>query len=119
MRKHIARFACAALVAALLLAGAPAARAGESDSCEVVPQTGPVSLLILASGNKVQELAATVRGSAVVRRDATTVVFRDGRVITSDVAAASTHINALGWGQRSISVVATVAKPKRRPRRRG
>ncbi len=114
--KHIA---CLVLAAPLLLAGATAARAQESGSCEVVKQTGPLSLLILASGNKVHVLAATVRDSAVLRRDATTVVFGDGRIITSDVAAASTHINALGWGQRSISVVATVAKPKRRPRRRG
>ena len=74
--KHIA---CLALAAPLLLAGATAARAQESGSCEVVKQTGPVSLLILASGNKVQELAATVRDSAVLRRDATTVVFGDGR----------------------------------------
>ena len=117
--KTIARPACLALAALLLLSGASAARAQESGSCEVVQQTGPVSLLILASGRKVHDLAATVRDSKVLVRDAHTVVFRDGRIITSDVAAVSDHINALGWEQRSINIVASAAKPKRRPRRRG
>jgi hypothetical protein len=75
-----------------------------------------VSLVILQSGSKVQELAASVRDASVVRRDADTVIFDDGRVITSDVSAAGDHLNALGWGDRRIDVAVSVPRRRALPR---
>ncbi len=105
----------AALAPILVFAlGAPAsARAGEI--CEV-PSAGPVALVVLASEAKVKAYARTQKGT-VIRRDAKTVVFLDGRVITSDIEAAGRHLNALGWGARRIDVVASFAAPRARPRR--
>jgi hypothetical protein len=97
--------------------GSPsAARAGEV--CEVPPSSGPVALIILASSSKVHSYVRTLKG-AVALRDAETVIFGDGRVITADVEAAGRHLNALGWGARRVDVVASFPAARPRPRRRG
>jgi len=108
--------ACLALLAQIVFAGPPVARAQAGPTCERVASTGPVSLIILQSAKRVRDLAATVRGAEIVEQDAATVVFSDGRVITSDLASATRHLNALGWGSRSIEVVASF--PARSARRR-
>lgn len=94
--------------------------AGEArgESCDPAAYRGPVSLLIVQSGQKVQAFAASVKDAPILARDATTVVFGDGRVVTSDVEKASAHLNQLGWGGRRIDVVASFrARARRRPAR--
>jgi hypothetical protein len=114
---HLLRGALAALTVVLLLAGASSAGA-EGEMC--APPSGPVSIIILQSGEKVYELARSLaRGSKVVAKDTTTVVFDDGRVITADVDRAGQHLNTLGWGARRIRVVATLPARRPRPRRSG
>ena len=98
-----------------LLAGA-AGEAAADATCQLPPNL-PVSLVILQTGAKVRELAASVRDASIVRRDANTVIFDDGRVITADVSAAGDHLNALGWGDRRIHVA--VSFPRRRALPRG
>ncbi|MBW2494019.1 MAG: hypothetical protein JRE43_04645 [Deltaproteobacteria bacterium] len=104
----------AALVLALSLGSFAPAEAGRV--CEV--STGPVSLIVLASGPKVHAYARTLEGT-VARRDAETVIFHDGRVVTADIGAAARHLDALGWGSRDVRVVASFPPAKARPRRRG
>ena len=104
------------LAAQLLLGvGAQAARAGES--CEVGQLRGPLYLLILQSDHKVQEFAATVRTARVVRRDSSTVIFSDGRVVTANVESATDHLNALNWGRRPIEIVASFPRARASRRR--
>ena len=100
-----------------LALGAPLAAAAEV--CEAPPpSSGPVSLMILKSPAQVQSLAKSLaRGVPVVARDASTVIFRDGRVITADVEAASRQLNRLGWSKRRIDVVASFAKRRAGPAR--
>lgn len=108
------------LVPLVALLGAVPSAAQQGEVCERGPASygnGPVSLVILASGAKVRELAASVKDTPVVARDAATVVFADGRVITADVDAAGEHINALGWGARRIRIAATFPAKRARPRR--
>jgi len=80
--------------------------------CDSPPSRGggAVSIVVLASPSKVREFAATVRGTAVLRRDKETVVFADGRVVTSDVEAAGRHLNVLGWGSRNVQIVASLSR---------
>ncbi|MCG8591801.1 MAG: hypothetical protein MJE66_21095 [Proteobacteria bacterium] len=104
------------LAAALLLGLAAPAGAEEGEVCDPGADTGPVSLIILANGAKVQQLAATVKDTKMVVRDAKTVIFADGRVITADVASAGEHLNKLGWGGRRIDIAVTL--PAKRPRLR-
>ena len=103
-----------ALVSPLVLALGSLATAQAGETCEV--PSGPVALVILSSGSKVLEYARALKGT-VVRHDARTVIFRDGRVITADIEAAGHHLNDLGWGARRIDVVASFPAQRARPRR--
>ena len=109
--------ASALLLMPLLATGDPApARANEV--CESKPSSGgSVSLIILSSERKVHELAKSVKDSQVVAKDSQTVVFADGRVITSDPEAAGVHLNHLGWSRRRIAVTASFPAQRARPRR--
>jgi hypothetical protein len=105
-------------LACVVLCGPVAGRSVEAGEAVCrLPPSAPVSLVILQSGQKVRELAASVRDAQVVRHDAETVIFDDGRVITADVSAAGEHLNALGWGARRIDVA--VSFPRRRALPRG
>lgn len=91
-----------------------AASAQQGNSCNAAGAAS-VQLLILASPKKVDDYVATLQSGAVVRRDRTTVVLDDGRVVTSDVEATTTHLNALGWSHLPIQIVASFrTAPKRR-----
>jgi hypothetical protein len=105
-----------ALVLLLVLALGSFTSAYAGQVCEVPSSSGPASLIILASGSKVHAYAKTLKGT-VARRDAETVIFHDGRVITANIEAAGRHLNDLGWGARGINVVASFPAPKARPRR--
>ena len=104
-----------ALVLPVVLAQGSFATARAGEVCEV-PANGPVALIILASGPKVHTYARKQKG-AVIRRDAKTVIFNDGRVITADIEAAGRHLNDLGWGARPIEIVASFQNRRARPRR--
>jgi hypothetical protein len=106
---------CAALIAALGLAEGHPVRA-EGTSCDL-PANVPVSLIVLQSERKVQELAASVRNASIVRGDRETVIFDDGRVITADVSAAGDHLNELGWGNRRIEFAVSFPRRRRLPKR--
>ena len=91
----------------------------QAQSCEAAPKkSGPVSLLILDSPQRVEEFAKSVQGAQVAVRDRGTVIFDDGRVVTADVDAATRQLNLLGWGSRAIEVVASFPlRPVQAPRR--
>ena len=105
------------LLIPLLVIGFSPVPAGAGEVCESPPSRGPVSLIILTSGRKVHELAASVKDARIVAKDANTVVFDDGRVITADVDGAGEHLNQLGWGGRRIDVAVSFPAKRARPRR--
>jgi hypothetical protein len=105
-----------------VLSSATPARAQGPALCEPGQsgQSGSaVSLVILSSSKKVHELAASIHDAKILKRDAQTVIFSDGRVVTSDVTSASRHLNELGWGKRSINVMASFKTRSRRYRSSG
>ena len=114
--KSVSAAASLALAAQLLLSGAPAARAQAGQTCDADRSSAPVLLLILQSSKKVHDFAASVRGAKILKQDQATVIFSDGRVVTSNIEAATRHLNELRWGSRSIQIVASF--PTRRSRRR-
>jgi hypothetical protein len=98
----------ATFVAALLL-GSLVASGAHAQSCEAAPkQSGPVSILILDSPQRVDEFAKSVQGAKVAARDRGTVIFDDGRVVTADAEAATSRLNQLGWGNRPFQIVASM-----------
>lgn len=104
------------IVLALVLAGSAPSGAGEL--CDPVA-VARVSLLILANAERVQTLAKSIGAhTRVLARDDATVVFEDGRVLTSDPSGASRHLNALGWGAKPIDLVASFVRSRSLPARR-
>ncbi|MCP5059803.1 MAG: hypothetical protein GY937_24130 [bacterium] len=102
-------------VLAVILASAPAAPGHASKgvaSCSLLPRN--VSLLILTSRTLVKGFARSVEGPRIIREDETTVVFDDGRVITSDPDSATHFLNELGWGNLKLEIVASFPKTNRR-----
>lgn len=96
------------LLAAGLAAGsAPATGAPQ---CDTGPSRGSVAIVVVASPERVQQYAATVKGVRVLRRDADTVIFADGRVVTANVGAVDRHLNALGWADHRIEILASFSK---------
>jgi hypothetical protein len=107
--------ACSLALGMALALGLGPAPAGAAESCT---PGGPVSLMILQSSQKVRELTQALDGT-VIRQEAKTVIFQDGRVITADVEAAGRLINELGWANRRIDVVASLPARRARPRSSG
>ncbi len=117
-RFHVAACGVFGLLSAVLFL--QPAGAQEGALCEAAQGPAPtVSLIVLASPERVHTLAASIRGVAVVRRGEKTVVFEDGRIITADVTSVGGHLAALGWTERKIEVMASFKPRAARPRRYG
>ena len=76
-----------------------------------------VQLLLLPTPAKVHEYAARLSHIPVIARDASTVIFQDGRVVSSDAASVNEHLNDLGWASHRLEIVASFVSRKPRPRR--
>jgi hypothetical protein len=89
----------AALAFALL---APSTGWAEAGMCG--PPPGPVLIVIVESKAKVPGAAAGLSGTRRLVDTPDTVIYADGRAVTSDLAAVSHHLNKLGWAQRPIEI---------------
>ncbi len=93
------------LLAAAALAPGAVAYAQSGGICQPGGKAGKVSILVVVSPERVHRFAASLGHVPVVRRGPETVVFADGRVVTSNVEAAGNHLSALSWGNREIQIV--------------
>ena len=105
-----------AVAVAVAIASIASAQDGRTCDAKPAPAAGPIALVILANPEKVAALAASLPPHPISRRDETTVVYADGRVLTADVGRASAFLNELGWGHRRIEVVASAPRPRARAR---
>jgi hypothetical protein len=86
----------------------------------------PVLLVLVERPQQVAGAAAGLSRAMPLVSESDTVIFADGRVVTSDLASASRHLNALGWAERRIEIAgagastrpppASASQPKRRRR---
>jgi hypothetical protein len=89
----------ATLALGLLL---PPAAWAEAGMCG--PPPSPVLLVLVESKARVPGAAAGLSPTRRLVDTADTVIYADGRAVTSDLAAVSAHLNALGWAERSIEI---------------
>jgi hypothetical protein len=68
------------------------------------PPAGPVLVVIVESQARVPKAAAGLSATRRLVDTADTVIYADGRAVTSDLGAISTHLNALGWAERPIEI---------------
>jgi hypothetical protein len=74
------------------------------------PDTGPVAVLVVGSAGAVKSAAAQYAGLPILHRDAETVIFEDGRVITSNVEAVGDYLNELGWSGRELELLGSMPR---------
>jgi len=81
----------------------PAAQPEPAGICE--PGASPVMIVVVDSPEQVKAASALWKGTPILVEESHTVVFADGRVVTSRVEAAGDHVQALGWARRQIEIV--------------
>ena len=96
---RFARLGTAAL--ALLLLPAAAAQAS-GNMCG--PSREPVLLVLVESPARVTAAATGLSQAPLLVSTKDTRIHADGRAVTSDLAAVSAHLNALGWAERPIEI---------------
>jgi hypothetical protein len=64
----------------------------------------PVFLVLVAKSQQVAKAAAGLSRATPLVSETDTVIFADGRAVTSDLESASRHLNALGWAKRRIEI---------------
>ena len=92
---------CFALALSLSLWLAPPALAA-GGMCDAPSE--PVLLVLVEKPQQVAGAAAGLSRAKALVSESDTIVFADGRVVTSDLASASRHLNTLGWAKRRIEI---------------
>jgi len=98
---------CVLLCAAL--AAAPAA-AQTGGMCG--PPLEPVLVVLVDSPQQVKSAAAGISRTRALVNEADTVIFADGRAVTSSLTSVSAHLNALGWASRKIEIAGAGSVPR-------
>ena len=76
---------------------------GEAGICD--PGAAPVMIVVVPSPKKVQSASELWKATPIVMRDPETVVFADGRIVTSRIEATGDRLQSLGWAHRDIEIV--------------
>ena len=71
--------------------------------CE--PGASPVMIVVVESPRKVQSASALWKATPIVVQKADTVVFSDGRIVTSQIEETGPLLQSLGWTHRQIEIV--------------
>jgi hypothetical protein len=76
---------------------------GQVGICD--PDSSPVMIVVVESPRKVKSAAGLWKTTPVLAEDPETVVFADGRIVTSRLDATGEHLQSLGWAHRDIEIV--------------
>jgi len=80
-------------------------------------------VVLVESPQQVRAAADGISRTRPLVNEADTVIFADGRAVTSSLASVSQHLNALGWARRKIEIAgagtSTRLPPAATTRRRG
>jgi hypothetical protein len=76
---------------------------GQVGICD--PGASPVMIVVVESPRKVKSASALWKATPIVVQDPETVVFADGRIVTSRLEATGEHLQSLGWAHRDIEIV--------------
>jgi hypothetical protein len=90
-------------ITCLALAFLAAAEAWASSGMCSAPAP-PVLLVLVESKSRVPSAASGLSSARRLVDTADTVIYADGRAVTSDLAAVSGHLNTLGWADRPIEI---------------
>jgi hypothetical protein len=84
----------------------PSSQAQESAGAGICdPSAAPVMIVVVPSPKKVKSAAELWKATPIVARDPETVVFADGRIVTSRLEGTGDYVQNLGWTHRDIEIV--------------
>ena len=69
------------------------------------PDSSPVMIVVVESPKQVKSASAQWKTTPIVVEKPETVVFADGRIVTSRVEAMGDQLQSLGWTHRQIEIV--------------
>jgi hypothetical protein len=69
------------------------------------PGSSPVMIVVVESPKQVRSASAQWKTTPIVVEKPETVVFADGRIVTSRVEAMGDQLQSLGWTHRRIEIV--------------
>ena len=69
------------------------------------PAASPVMIIVVESPRKVASASALWKDTPILVQDPETVVFTDGRIVTSSIEATGDRLQSLGWAHRDIEIV--------------
>ena len=89
------------------LAKAPeASRTDRSEQARICdPADSPVMIIVVESPRKVALASSQWKNTPILVQEPETVVFADGRIVTSSVEATGDRLQSLGWAHRDIEIV--------------
>jgi hypothetical protein len=89
------------------LARAPEeSRGGGSEQAGICdPADSPIMIVVVESPRKVASASAQWKTTPILVQDPETVVFTDGRIVTSNIEATGDRLQSLGWAHRDIEIV--------------
>ena len=76
---------------------------GQVGICD--PGSSPVMIVVVESPRKVKSASARWKTTPVMVEKPGTVVFSDGRIVTSQLEATGPLLQSLGWTHRDIEIV--------------
>lgn len=76
---------------------------GQVGICD--PASSPVMIVVVESPRRVKSASALWKTTPVVVEKPGTVVFSDGRIVTSQLEATGPLLQSLGWTHRDIEIV--------------
>ena len=72
----------------------------------------PVLLVLVQSPKDVKRAADGLSTTRVLVNEADTVIYADGRAVTSSLDSVSAHLNKLGWAKRKIEIAGAGSMPR-------
>jgi hypothetical protein len=76
-------------------------------------------MIVVRNAAEVASSSDQWKSDPTLVREPRTVIFSDGRIVTSDVEATGSHLNELGWASRRIEFVAAAGLKSKSKRLRG
>lgn len=84
--------------------GAPRLASEPAGAC-AIPYTGPVAIVLVRSGQAFANAASEHASVGIVYETDDTVIFEDGRVITTHLENVGEHLSLLGWAENSMQIL--------------
>lgn len=83
---------------------------GAGETCEI-PYSGPVKIISVRTPGALARAVSAEPSWDLVYETDDTAIFRDGRVMTTDLESVGSHLNAVGWSSNPMQIMGGSVRP--------